>query len=98
MGRFRWRCLRRPQPRATVELARTEGSQAAYRTETDEHGFYQFNAVSPGEYRLRISAPRFTVYETEIYIPSDFVGNLAVMLKPVRSDTMSMRKNKPAAQ
>jgi hypothetical protein len=66
---------------ARVELRRTKEDKDAIATKTDEHGLYDFQSVSPGEYVLRISAPGYRVYETEIYLPSDFIGNLAVMLK-----------------
>jgi hypothetical protein len=66
---------------ARVELRRTKEDKDAITTETDEHGLYDFHSVSPGEYVLRISSPGYRIYETEIYLPSDFIGNLAVMLK-----------------
>jgi hypothetical protein len=66
---------------ARVELRRTKEDKDAIATKTDEHGLYDFQSVSPGEYVLRISSPGYRVYETEIYLPSDFIGNLAVMLK-----------------
>ena len=66
---------------ATIELRRTAGDNDVIKTETDEHGLYDFKSVSPGEYFLRISSPGYRTYETEIYLPSDFIGNLAVMLK-----------------
>ena len=66
---------------ARVELRRTKEDKDAIMTKTDEHGLYDFQSVSPGEYVLRISSPGYRVYETEIYLPSDFIGNLAVMLK-----------------
>ena len=66
---------------ARIELRRTNDNKDVITTETDEHGLYDFHSVSPGEYVLRISSPGYRVYETEIYLPSDFIGNLAVMLK-----------------
>src|SRR5882672_841844 len=66
---------------ATVELRRHAGDKDPVTVKTDEHGLYDFQSVSPGEYVLRISSPGYRVYETEIYLPSDFIGNLAVMLK-----------------
>jgi hypothetical protein len=66
---------------ARIELRRTADDKDAIKTETDEHGSYDFQSVSPGEYVLRISSPGYRVYQTEIYLPSDFIGNLAVMLK-----------------
>jgi hypothetical protein len=66
---------------ARIELRRTTDSKDVVKTETDEHGLYDFHSVSPGEYVLRIASPGYRVYETEIYLPSDFIGNLAVMLK-----------------
>ena len=70
------------QPRARVELCTgPNGQHCGAGTETDEHGFYAINPAPLGEWWLRISAPGFTPYETRIYLPSDFIGNLAVMLK-----------------
>lgn len=66
---------------AKIELRRTSDDKNVIKTETNEHGTYDFQSVSPGEYVLRISSPGYRVYETEIYLPSDFIGNLAVMLK-----------------
>lgn len=67
---------------AKIELRRTtEPNQIVRTTETDEHGLYELTPVSPGEYTIRISSAGYRSYETEIYVPSDFVCNLAVMLK-----------------
>jgi hypothetical protein len=66
---------------AKIELRRTTADKDVLTMATDEHGLYDFQSVSPGEYVLRISSPGYRVYETEIYLPSDFIGNLAVMLK-----------------
>lgn len=74
--------LAKQKVRAKVELhGNTEFNQSVYTTETDERGSYDFKAIPMGEYVLRISSPGLRVYETEIYIPSDFVCNLATMLK-----------------
>ena len=69
---------------ARIELRRTAEDKDVLKTETDEHGLYDFHSVSPGEYVLRISSPGYRVYEAEIYLPSDFIGNLAVMLKKAK--------------
>ena len=66
---------------AKIELRRKTEGQSVRTTETDEHGLYDFQSVSPGEYVLRISSPGYRVYETEIYLPSDFICNLAIMLR-----------------
>jgi hypothetical protein len=66
---------------ANIELHRSTGDKDVIKKETDEHGLYDFRSVSPGEYVLRISSPGYRVYETEIYLPSDFICNLGVMLK-----------------
>jgi hypothetical protein len=66
---------------ATAELRRHAGDKDAIATTTNEHGSFDFQSVSPGEYVLRISSPGYRVYETEIYLPSDFIGNLGIMLK-----------------
>jgi hypothetical protein len=66
---------------ATAELRRHAGDKEAITTTTNEHGSYDFQSVSPGEYVLRISSPGYRAYETEIYLPSDFIGNLGIMLK-----------------
>jgi hypothetical protein len=65
-----------------VELrGNTEFNKSVYTTQTDEHGSYDFKEVPMGEYVIRISRPGYRVYEAEIYIPSDFLCNLATMLK-----------------
>jgi hypothetical protein len=70
------------QPRARVELcAGAKGKNCGAATETDEHGLYAISPAPLGEWWLRISAPGFATYEINIYLTSDFVGNLAVMLK-----------------
>ena len=71
------------QPVATVEIFRAgEMSKAAATITTDEHGHYAFNGSAPlGEVVLRISAPGYVTYEIPMYVPSDFNGNLATMLK-----------------
>jgi len=66
---------------AKVELLDTKQHKPVYTTETDEHGSYDFGTTSLGEFVLRISSPGFKTYQTEILIPSDFMGNLATMLK-----------------
>jgi hypothetical protein len=71
-----------PQPRATVELRRAPPDTAVvYSTRTDEHGFFEFHGIGLGQFVLRIRAPHFRDYSTEVYLPSDFVGNWAVLLK-----------------
>jgi hypothetical protein len=69
------------QPTATVELRSPSDSTVAYSTKTDEHGFYHFDHVGLGEFVLHIWAPHFRDYSAEVYLPSDFVGNWATMLK-----------------
>ena len=69
---------------AKIELLRNAADKDPVKTQTTEHGSYDFGSVSPGEYVLRISSPGYRVYETEIYLPSDFIGNLAVMLRKVK--------------
>jgi hypothetical protein len=67
---------------ATVQLRATaEGHRVLATTQTGEHGSYDFASVPMGEYVLRISAPRHRTYETQLYIPSDFICSLATMLK-----------------
>src|SRR5213082_2638281 len=57
---------------AKIELRRTRDAKDGFTTETDEHGSFDFQTVSPGEYILRISSPGYKTYETEILLPSDF--------------------------
>ena len=81
------------QPRARVELcAGARGKNCGAATETDEHGLYEISPAPLGEWWLRISTPGFTTYEINIYLPSDFVGNLAVMLKRAENKKTSSRK------
>jgi hypothetical protein len=75
-----------PQPQATVELRREgDDSGIVYTTHTDAHGFYSFSVASLGAFVLRITAPHFEVYEARVYLPSDFIGNWAVLLKTERA-------------
>lgn len=71
--------------RAKIELRRTADDKHPATTNTDEHGSFDFKTVAPGEYLLRISSPGYRIYETEVYLPSDFSGNLGVMLKKGKS-------------
>jgi hypothetical protein len=75
--------LAQKKVRAQVELRGSTqyNREVSYKTETDEHGAYDFNSIGMGEYVLRISSPGHATYETEIYIPSDFACRLAIMLK-----------------
>jgi hypothetical protein len=69
------------QPTATVELRSPSDSTVVYSTRTDEHGFFTFDRIGLGEFVLHVSAPHFRDYAADVYIPSDFVGNWAIMLK-----------------
>ena len=53
-----------------------------YETDTNDNGRFDISPMMMGEYRLKISAPGYKAYETTLYVPSDFLGNLAVILKP----------------
>ena len=67
---------------ATIELrSNSEFNHGIYTTKTNEHGSYDIKSVSMGEYVLKITSPGYKTYQTELYIPSDFSGSLAVMLK-----------------
>lgn len=67
---------------ATIELrGNTEFNQGVYTAKTDEHGSYDLKNIPMGQYVLKISAPGYRTYQTEIYLPSDFNCSLAVMLK-----------------
>jgi hypothetical protein len=80
------------KPRARVELcAGAKGKNCGAATETDEHGLYAISPAPLGEWWLRISAPGFSTYEINIYLPSDFIGNLAVMLKRADNKKTSSR-------
>lgn len=76
------------QPTATVELRSAADSSVAYSTKTDEHGFFHFTNIGLGEFVLRITAPRFKAYTAGVYIPSDFIGNWAVLLKAASSESL----------
>lgn len=69
--------------RARVELRGTGeyNAEQLYKTETDEHGLYNFGSIGLGEFRLTISAPGYATYETTLLIPSDFECRLATALK-----------------
>ena len=67
---------------ATIELrGNTEFNHEVYTAKTDEHGSYDLKTIPMGQYVLKISSPGYRVYQTEIYLPSDFICSLAVMLK-----------------
>jgi hypothetical protein len=67
---------------ATIELrGNTEFNHEVYTAKTDEHGSYDLKTISMGQYVLKISSPGYRVYQTEIYLPSNFTCSLAVMLK-----------------
>jgi len=67
---------------ATIELrGNTEFNHEVYAANTNEHGSYDLKTIPMGEYVLKISSPGYRVYQTEIYLPSDFTCSLAVMLK-----------------
>ncbi len=70
------------QPRATVELRHEPpDTETVYRTVTDAHGFFDFEHTGLGPFVLRISAPHFAPYSARVYLPSDFIGNWAVLLR-----------------
>jgi hypothetical protein len=78
------------QPRAKVELcAGPGGKECGASTMTDEHGIFEISPAPLGELWLRISTPGFKTYEINIYLPSDFIGNLAVLMK--RADNKTSR-------
>ncbi len=52
-----------------------------YRTITDQHGFFDFEHASLGAFELRISASHFVPCAAGVYLPSDFIGNWAILLK-----------------
>jgi hypothetical protein len=84
--------------RARVELhGVTEYNRdVIYKTETDEHGLYNFGSIGLGEFKLSISAPGYTTYETTLLIPSDFECRLATALKKTRGKTSA--RTKPASR
>ncbi|HEX8160483.1 MAG TPA: hypothetical protein VF538_01180 [Pyrinomonadaceae bacterium] len=69
--------------RAKIELrGSTEyNRETSYTAETNERGSYDIKSVMAGEYALRITSPGYAAYEIEVYIPSDFICSLAVVLK-----------------
>lgn len=70
------------QPTATVQLRHVPpDTSVAYSMKTDEHGFYAFSPIGLGEFDLRITAPGYKPYDALVYVPSDFAGNWAVILK-----------------
>ena len=67
---------------AIVELRSiTAANKGGYNTQTNNTGSYDFPQLSLGEYVLRITAPGYKTYQTEIFIPSDFNCSLATMMK-----------------
>jgi len=81
------------QPRAKIELcSNSEGKGCATSAMTNEHGLFEINPAPLGEWWLRISAAGFKTYEISIYLPSDFIGNLAVMLKLADNKSIGTRR------
>ena len=71
------------QPKAQVELrpdvpSSSVSTSAIYKTETNEHGFYDFHLAGLGRFKLVITAKGFELYSADVYITSDFTGNWAV--------------------
>lgn len=50
------------------------------------HGAFEFSHVPMGSYRLRVTAPGFEPWELEVYLPSDYLMRLSVLLRPQRED------------
>jgi hypothetical protein len=73
------------QPCAHVLLTPEADDAAPYEATTDAHGFYDFNVVSLGRFRLEISAPGFETYATELYLSSDVMANLPIQLRAVHA-------------
>jgi hypothetical protein len=69
------------QPRAHVLLQPEADGASPYEATTDAHGFYDFNVVSLGRFRLEISAPGYQTYTTELYLSSDVMANLPIQLR-----------------
>jgi hypothetical protein len=77
------------QPRATVELRHgPPDTSVVYLQQTDAHGFFTFERASLGSFVLRITAPGYRPYSAEVFLPSDFMGNWAVLLR-ADHDTLS---------
>lgn len=70
---------------ATVTL-RMRGVQGGkeHMTLTDERGSFEISDVRAGEYTITISAPGYTPWKLDIYVPSDFQWSMAVILKQGR--------------
>jgi hypothetical protein len=72
--------------KAKVELRATgEFNHSVYTAETDKRGSYEFPSISLGDFTLKITAPGYTPYQIDIYIPSDFDCRLAVNLRKARA-------------
>jgi hypothetical protein len=81
------------QPQAKVELCSdAKRKTCAVAVGTDEHGLYEINPAPLGEWWLRISAPGFITYQISTYLPSDFIGNLAVRLKRASNKKITSRR------
>lgn len=70
---------------ATIEMKSvTSGDEGHFTAQSDEHGLFKLDGVRMGEYKLTIKAAGYRTYTTQLYIPSDFVGNLSVVLRRAR--------------
>jgi heme-degrading monooxygenase HmoA len=84
---------------AAIELRSiTDGDSRGYTAETTDYGSFDLKAVPMGEYQLKISAPGFKPYETEVYLPSDFNYSVATILKSVESTPVTRQPRKAVAR
>jgi hypothetical protein len=65
-----------------------------YETDTNDNGHFDVSPMMMGEYRLAISAPGYKTYETTLYVPSDFLGNIGVILKKAEGGKHSKSDSK----
>jgi heme-degrading monooxygenase HmoA len=80
---------------ASVELrSMTIGDSRTFKGETTNYGSFDLKEVPMGEYHLRISAPGFIAYETEIYLPSDFNYSVATRLKANAGESKALSPQK----
>jgi hypothetical protein len=83
---------------AQVNLQHTDGTLVATTT-TDGTGFFYFDKIPPGKYKLSVSAAGFKKFEKEIIVSSKPAGSLRINLEIAsRSETVSVSSGDAAPQ
>jgi hypothetical protein len=66
-------------PGATVTLTGPSGTKTAT---SNERGTYSFTGLAPGPYKLKVTAPNFAAFETDVTLPADQSVEIPASLAP----------------